>query len=227
MFVLYLSAVIEAHISLQKENSEPEKTKKKTQKELEIKKAKATTAAQNEADEVVAELKIMHPVCSEHCTHCWLGHPSGEHVTLSEMQFCSWAMEYVRCQTKPPACNTRTHHLYQLCCLKIPEDKCSVTLEKPPNTRMFDVPPSGLKHHQSISTASISATPMPSITVNIPDMVGSCMAHASQQQSQSPLIASDPADYIDEPWPTLHDFLCGIKGKDRHKCDFISHEAAL
>ena len=64
MFVLYLSAVIEAHKFLQKENSEPEKTRKKTQKELEIKKAKATAEAQNEADEVVTELKIMHPVCS-------------------------------------------------------------------------------------------------------------------------------------------------------------------
>ena len=26
-----------------------------------------------------------------------------------------------------------------------------------------------------------------------------------------------PSDYIDEPWPTLHNFLCGIKGKDRQK----------
>jgi hypothetical protein len=76
MFVLYLSAVIEAHKFLQKENSESEKTRKKTQKELEIKKAKATAAAQNEADEVVTELKIMHPVCSAktppvyiHCLH--------------------------------------------------------------------------------------------------------------------------------------------------------------
>jgi hypothetical protein len=49
---------------------EPEKTKKKTQKELEIEKAKATAAAQNEADEVVAELKITHPVCFKHRTHC-------------------------------------------------------------------------------------------------------------------------------------------------------------
>src|ERR1700720_3799847 len=96
MFVLSIFAIIEAHISLQKENLEHEKTKK-TQKELKIEKAKATATAQNEADKAVTELKIMHPMCSEHRTHCWLGHPSGEHVTLSEMRFCSWAMEYVRC----------------------------------------------------------------------------------------------------------------------------------
>ena len=104
------------------------------------------------------------------------------------------------------------------------ENQCSVTLEKPPNTRMFDVPPSGQKHHQS---ASASAPPMPSIMVNILDMLGSCVAHLDLRPSQSPPIASDPADYINEPWPTLHDFLHSIKGKDRHKCDFISHAAAL
>ena len=84
-FILSLSGVIQAYIFLQNENLEPEKTKKKTQKELKIEKAKATATAQNEADGVIAELKITHPVCFEHCTHCWLGHPSGKHVTLSEM----------------------------------------------------------------------------------------------------------------------------------------------
>jgi wyosine [tRNA(Phe)-imidazoG37] synthetase (radical SAM superfamily) len=35
---------------------------------------------------------MLHPVCSEHCTYCWMGHSSGEHVTLTEMWFhsCNW-----------------------------------------------------------------------------------------------------------------------------------------
>jgi hypothetical protein len=93
-----LPAIIMAHLFVQKDTTEPEKSKKKSQKELEIAKAKATAAAQSETDEVVAELKIMHSVCSEHRTHCWTGHPSGEHVALTEMRFRSWAIDYVRYQ---------------------------------------------------------------------------------------------------------------------------------
>ena len=104
------------------------------------------------------------------------------------------------------------------------ENRHSIMLEKPPNTRMFNVPPSGQKCHQS---ASVSAPPMPSITVNIPDILGSHVAHSNLQPSWSLPIASDPADYIDKPWPTLHDFLHSIEGKDRHKHDFTSHAAAL
>jgi hypothetical protein len=68
---------------------------------------------------------------------------------------------------------------------------------------------------------------MPSITVNIPDMLGSYNPHSSLQRGRSPPIASDPADYIDEPWPTLHQFLSDVQLRDRHKRDLVSHEAAL
>jgi hypothetical protein len=101
-----------------------------------------------------------------------------------------------------------------------------VTLETPLNNRMFDVPPSGQSCHQSSSASTLAPT-MPSITVNMPDILGSYKSHSSLRQSQSPPIASDPADYIDEPWPTLDDFLHGIQEWDRHKQDLTIHEAAL
>jgi len=99
-----------------------------------------------------------------------------------------------------------------------------VTLETPLNNRMFDVPPSGQSHCQSLSA---SVPTIPSITVNMPDILGSYKSHLSLQQSRSPPIASDPADYIDEPWPTLDDFLHGIQERDRHKRDLTIHKAAL
>jgi hypothetical protein len=95
MYLLSSSAVTKAHVILQKSKAEPESSKKRSQKELEIAKAKATAAAQSETDEVVLELKMLHPVCSEHRTYCWRGHSSGEHVALTEMRFRSWAIDYV------------------------------------------------------------------------------------------------------------------------------------
>jgi hypothetical protein len=99
-----------------------------------------------------------------------------------------------------------------------------VTLDTPPNNRMFDVPPSGQSRCQSLSA---SVPTIPSITVNMPDISGSYKSHSSLWQSWSPPITSDPADYIDEPWPTLDDFLHGIQEQDRHRQDLTIHKAAL
>jgi hypothetical protein len=84
MYLLSSSTVTKAHVILQKSKAEPESSKKRSQKELEIAKANATAAAQSETD-VVSELKMLHPVCSEHHTYCWRGHSSGKHVALTEM----------------------------------------------------------------------------------------------------------------------------------------------
>jgi hypothetical protein len=71
------------------------KTKKTLKKAVEIEKVKATAKAQSHIDEVIHELKLSHPVCAEHRTHCWTGHQSGEHVSVTEMWFRHWATKYV------------------------------------------------------------------------------------------------------------------------------------
>jgi hypothetical protein len=68
---------------------------------------------------------------------------------------------------------------------------------------------------------------MPNVVVNIPDFTAMHPAHNSLRQSPTPHITSDPADYIDEPWPSLHNFLLNASTKDRHKRDFISHKETL
>ena len=123
-------------------------------------------------------------------------------------------------------CDYYAEHHYQLHHQKLIEGECTMTLETPPNNKMFDVPPSGHKRRQSAS-ASASVPPMPSITVNIPDMLGSYNPHSSLQRGRSPPITSDPTDYIDEPWPTQHEFLSDVQLWDRHRQDLMSHEAAL
>lgn len=103
---------------------------------------------------------------------------------------------------------------------KDPEETRSVTLEQPPDTRMFDIPPSG-KARESKPAAGASTPSVPSIVINMPDMSG------SRSHRRSPMPSSDPIDPHEESWPSLIDFLQKCTDDDRHKRDFAAYQAKL
>ena len=70
---------------------------------------------------------------------------------------------------------------------------------------------------------------MPNIVVNFPEWAAGPFSQNSAKQSWSrtPPLQSDPADYNDKPWLSLHDFLLSLELKDRHHRDLVSHKATL
>jgi hypothetical protein len=92
---------------------------------------------------------------------------------------------------------------------------------------MFDVPSSAQRGRKLVPTPTPTPS-IPSIIVNIPDAMASHhLPYRSLHRSRSPHIASDPADYYNELWPSLHKFLLSVQSKDRHNRDLMSHEVML
>jgi hypothetical protein len=165
------------HLS-QTEEVEHSKTKKPSKKEIEIAKAKATASAQSEVDDIITELKLTNPVCAEHRTHCWIGHPSKEHVTVTEIRFWYWATEYVCSFPEWVFIDFKNSH--QLEHQKLPKDERKVTLDTPPNCRMFDVPQSNQKGCQFGTTP---VPTVPNIVINFPDWASGQFSQNSAKHS--------------------------------------------
>ncbi|KAL6302665.1 hypothetical protein BKA93DRAFT_827183 [Sparassis latifolia] len=189
----------------EQELSQPKGSHKKApgMKAAAVAHAYATVEHQSQIDEVVEELKRQNPKCSEHAMSCWLGHPSGEHVQLTEMRFAAWATDIVKQ-------------------LSLPEMERTVTYTHPPNNRMFDVPLSFRHQHApSVSKAPSTSMPVPPIIINMPEMSGS---HKHLIVSPS---SSDPVNPADAPWPSLTDFLLHAVTVDRHSRNYPAYEPGL
>ena len=130
--------------------------------------------------------------------------------------------------------------IVQRCQASLPASERTVTFDSPPNTCMFDIPPSGRGHsgpsHHS-SSGSTSSLGTPPIIINLPESLGLTMAPGASNNSpmqdrpslttEPSEVLSDPADYADKPWPTLTEFLLSCQEKDRHHRDFLQYSITL
>ena len=140
------------------------------------------------------------------------------------MRFWHWATDYVSYLISSLWRTIYWVLMMQLEHQHLPENDRKVTLENPPSTHMFDVPPSVQKRGKSTSAMTSS---IPQMILNMPDMQTLQQPWQSPCWSQTPHIASDPADYNNKPWPSLHEFLCDVQVRDCHGCDPVSHEQML
>jgi hypothetical protein len=89
---------------------------------------------------------------------------------------------------------------------------------------MFDIPNSGQQHHTSRASAT-SSNAIPSIVINMPDMPDMPAFHT--HKGSSPVLGSDPVDYVAVPWPTLDELLKWAESTDRHQRDFSAFKEQL
>jgi hypothetical protein len=86
---------------------------------------------------------------------------------------------------------------------------------------MFDIPNSGRQHHTSRASTT-SSNAIPSIVINMPDMPA-----FHTHKGSSPVLGSDPMDYVAVPWPTLDELLKQAESTDRHRWDFSAFKEQL
>jgi hypothetical protein len=106
-----------------------------------------------------------------------------------------------------------------------PDLERTVTYKRPPQNRMFDIPPSGRSRSSGTSSNSTPTPVLPNgvapVIINMPDFMG------GYSKKRSPLPSSDPVDYFDEPWPSLMELLTRAQETDWHNRNFTTYESHL